>query len=224
VARHIWRLAILLGVIYWLSALARSGVAFLPLAELPKWLVVAWKGTFSACLALSVFSARNGQPSQLIAAALAISAVADVLLVTVGVVASGLAFAAAHCFAIMAYARERDTGVSTDRLIMALMIPVIAVALSVFALRHGGLNIGIGFFPVISGTMAAMAVISRYPLRLNGLGAAIFVASDVLFFFDVGVLQNSGTFGWLTWACYAGGYILVARGAIDYQSSSERSG
>ncbi len=223
-ARHIWRLAIVLGVLYWLSALARSGVAFQPLAELPKWLVVAWKGTFSACLALSVFSARNGQTGQLIATALAISAVADVLLVTVGLVASGVAFAAAHGFAIMAYARERDADVSTGRLIMALMIPVIAVALSIFALGNSGANIGIGFFPIISGTMAAMAVISRFPLRLNGLGATIFVASDVLVFVDIGVLQNSGTFGWLTWACYAGGYILVARGAIVYQSSSLRSG
>lgn len=146
------------------------------------------------------------------------------LLVTVGLVASGVAFAAAHGFAIMAYARERDDGVATGRLIMALMIPAIAVALSVFALRHGGLNIGIGFFPTISGTMAAMAVISRFPLWRSGLGATIFVASDVLVFVDIGVLQNSGTFGWLTWACYAGGYILVARGAIDYQSRSKRSG
>jgi YhhN family len=216
-ALRIWLIAVFIGAIYMLGALARSGVAFAQLAELPKWLVVALKGCFSACLALSVFLARNGRATQYIAVALAVSAVADVLLVTVGLVPSGFAFAIAHCFAIAAYSTTRDSEASLVRVIGAIAIPIIAAVLSCWALAAGGHSIGIGFFPIISGTMASFAVLSRFPVHLNGLGAIIFLASDVLVFADIGVLQRSGELGWLTWACYAGGYALVARGAIKAQ-------
>ena len=213
-ALWIWTIAVAIGAIYMLGALARSGVAFAPLAELPKWLVVATKGVFSLSLALSVFMARNGRQSQLIAAALAISAVADVLLVTVGLVPSGIAFVAAHCLAVAAYAGTRDPDTGVALLAGAVAVPVVAVLLSCWALAAGGQSVGIGFFAIISGTMAAFAVLSRFPRHLNGLGAIIFVASDVLVFADIGVLHRSGAFGWLTWACYATGYALVARGSI----------
>lgn len=222
-ALRIWWIAAAIGAIYMLGALARSGVALAPLAELPKWLVVAMKGCFSLCLALSVFLARNGRPSQYIAAALAISAIADVLLVTVGLVPSALGFAIAHSLAIAAYASTRDFESSLAWVIGATAIPIVAVALSCWALAAGGHSIGIGFFPIISGTMAAFAVLSRFPRHLNGLGALIFVGSDVLVLADIGVLQRSGEFGWLTWACYAGGYALVARGAITAQFASNPS-
>ena len=98
-SRNLWLTAIVVGVIYWIGSLARSGLAFEELASLPKPLIVATKGLFSALLAMSVFAARKGSASNMVGAALVISAIGDMLLVTAGSAAGGLAFAFAHLLA-----------------------------------------------------------------------------------------------------------------------------
>jgi YhhN family len=216
VSRSLWLIAVVIGVIYWIGSLARSGVAFADLASLPKPLIVATKGLFSALLAMSVFAARKGSASQMVGAALAISAVVDMLLVTIGSAAGGLAFAVAHLFAGYAYAKNQRDHNTAILWMFATAVPLIAVVSSYLALRGSDQNILMSLFPLISASMAALAILSRFPLWLSGLGAAIFVASDVLFLADLGVLRHSGEWGYLTWASYAVGYAMVARGAASF--------
>lgn len=212
-SRILWTAAVLVGLVYWLGALARSGIAFEELTTIPKPFIVATKGTFSLLLALSVLAASRGGASRLIALALAVSAVGDMLLVTVGSVAGGAAFALAHVIAGGAYAAHRDTTARTPRWLAAAAVPLIAVALSWLVLRGTDQPPAMALFPLISGGMAALAILSRFPLWLSGLGAAIFVISDVLFLADLGILHRSGALGYLTWASYAVGYAMVAVGA-----------
>lgn len=216
VSRNLWLTAILVGVIYWIGSLARSGIAFEELASLPKPLIVATKGLFSALLAISVFAARKGSASNMVGAALAISAIGDMLLVTMGSAAGGLAFAAAHLLAGYAYAKNRRDYNSAILWLFAIAVPLIAVVSSYLALRGSDHNILMSLFPLISASMAALAILSRFPLWLSGLGAAIFVASDVLFLADLGILRHSGEWGFLTWASYAVGFAMVARGAATF--------
>lgn len=216
VSRNLWLAAILVGVIYWIGSLARSGVAFEELASLPKPLIVATKGLFSALLAMSVFAARKGSASNMVGAALAISAVGDMMLVTIGSAAGGLAFAVAHLLAGYAYAKNRSDNNSATLWLFAIAVPLFAVVSSYLALRGSDQNILMSLFPLISASMAALAILSRFPLWLSGLGAAIFVVSDVLFLADLGILRHSGEWGFLTWASYAVGYAMVARGAASF--------
>lgn len=217
-SRTIWLIAICVGVLYWLGSLARSGIALEELAALPKPLVVGIKGLFSLLLALSVFLARRSVASSIIAVALAVSAVGDMLLVTVGSVAGGIVFAAAHVVAGYAYAMNRCAKNSSPRWIAAVAVPVLAVAASYLVLRSSDQPALMALYPAISGTMAGLAILSRFPLRLSGLGAAIFVVSDVLFLADLGILNGSGKLGFLTWATYAIGYAMVARGAAQFEN------
>lgn len=219
VSRNLWLTAILVGVIYWIGSLARSGIAFEALASLPKPLIVATKGLFSALLAISVFAARKGPASNMVGAGLAISAVGDMLLVTIGSAAGGLAFAVAHVLAGYAYAKNRRENNSAILWLFAIAVPLIAVVSSYLMLRGSDQNILMSLFPLISASMAALAILSRFPLWLSGLGAAIFVASDVLFLADLGILRHSGEWGFLTWASYAVGYAMVARGAASFGDS-----
>jgi uncharacterized membrane protein YhhN len=152
----------------------------------------------------------------MVGAALAISAVGDILLVTVGSAAGGFAFAVAHLLAGYAYARSQRDSNSAAFWMCATAVPLIAVFSSYFALRGSDQNILMSLFPLISACMAALAILSRFPLLLSGLGAAIFVASDVLFLADLGVLRHSGELGFLTWASYAVGYAMVSRGAASF--------
>lgn len=215
-SQRLWLIAIFVGAIYWVGSLARSGVAFEELAALPKPLIVATKGLFSVLLAISVFAARKGLASQMVGTALAISAVGDMLLVTVGSAAGGLAFAIAHLVAGYAYATNRRENNTAALWIAASAVPLIAVISSYLMLRGSDQNILISLFPLLSASMAALAILSRFPLWLSGLGAAIFVASDVLFLADLGILRRSGEWGFLTWASYAVGYAMVARGAAFF--------
>lgn len=215
-SRNIWLAAVFVGVVYWIGSLARSGVAFAELASIPKPLIVATKGLFSALLAMSVFAARKASASNIVGAALAISAVGDVLLVTIGSAAGGLAFAVAHLAAGYAYAKSLRDNNSAARWLFAIAVPLVALVSSYLALRDTDQIILMSLFPLISATMAALAILSRFPLWLSGLGAAIFVASDVLFLADLGILRRSGEWGFLTWASYAVGYAMVARGAASF--------
>ncbi len=219
-SRNLWLIAIVVGVIYWIGSLARSGVAFEDLASLPKPLIVATKGLFSALLAMSVFAARKGSASQIVGAALAISAVGDILLVTIGSAAGGLAFAVAHLLAGYAYAKNQRDHSTATLWMFATAVPLIAVVSSYLALHGSDQNILMSLFPLISASMAALAILSRFPLWLSGLGAAIFVASDVLFLADLGILRHSGEWGFLTWGSYAVGYAMVARGAALFSAAN----
>lgn len=216
VSRNLWLTAVFVGIVYWFGSLARSGVAFADLASLPHALVVATKGLFSVLLAVSVFAARKGRASAMVGAALAISAVGDMLLVTLGSAAGGMAFALAHLVAGYAYATTRRADNSAPVWIFAMAVPVIAVACSCFVLWGSDQNMLLSLFPLLSASMAALAILSRFPIWLSGPGAAIFVASDVLFLADLGMLQHSGAWGFLTWASYAVGYAMVARGAATF--------
>ena len=212
----IWYFAVFVGFLYWLGALGRSGVAFEELAAIPKPLIVTMKGLFTFLLALSVSLSGKSRARFWISIALVLSAIGDVLLVTAGPVAGGLLFAIAHTTAGYAYFSQRQNNVTSLRWIAALSVPAIAVAASYFVLEGTKQPILMSLFPLLSGTMAALAIVSRFPLWLSGLGAAIFVQSDVLFLANLGILNGNGKLGFLTWAAYAIGYAMVARGASVY--------
>jgi hypothetical protein len=214
-SRTIWLLAVFVGAVYWLGSLGRSGVAFTELAALPKPMIVATKGLFSVLLALSVIVARKGRHSFLVGVALAISALGDMALVAMSSVIGGTIFAMAHGVAGYAYAGMRRADNSRLRLCSAIAVPALAVGVSFLVLRGSDQSIWMALFPILSGTMAALAILSRFPLWLSGMGAAIFVQSDVLFLVDLGILNHTGSFGFLTWATYAIGYAMVARGAAS---------
>ncbi|NKB15707.1 MAG: hypothetical protein HC774_00335 [Sphingomonadales bacterium] len=216
ISRNIWLTAVFVGVAYWIGSLARSDVAFDELASLPKPLIVGTKGLFSMLLAISVLVARKGSASNMIGAALAISAVGDVLLATIGSTAGGLAFAVAHLTAGYVYAKNQRDNNSVALWLFAIAVPFVAVGSSYLVLRGSDQNILMSLFPLISASMAALGILSRFPFWLSGLGAAIFVASDVLFLADLGILRHSGEWGFLTWASYAVGYAMVARGAASF--------
>lgn len=223
-SRAIWVMAVIVGIGYWFGSLARSGIAFHDLALLPKSFIVGWKGASALLLAISVLLSSRGRPALLIGAALAISAVSDMLLVTSHMIAGGAGFALAHTLAITAYISHRDDGVGWLRMLWAFAVPVTAVALSYFAIAGSGRSTMLALFPILSGTMAASAIFSRFPLWLNGLGATIFVASDVLFLLDIGLLGGGGQLGFLTWATYFCGYAMVAKGAVIHGAKASEAG
>lgn len=209
----IWALTCTLGLGYWLSALARSGIAFPPLANLPASVLIPWKGACTLGLALSLVAASRARPIRLLALALAISAVADMVLVTKAMVAAGLLFSVSHLIAITVFWRNRAKPITPLRRAVAVAVPLVSFGLSLAAIHSTNVPLVFAFYPLLSGIMAATAILSRFPLWLSGLGAVIFICSDVLVLAWLGMLAGDPGFGFLTWLSYFVGYAMLARGA-----------
>jgi hypothetical protein len=212
-ALRIWGVTLVIGFGYWLGALARSGIAFEALADLPLTVLIPWKGACTAGLALSVYLSGQDGTRRLLALALAISAVADMILATRAMVPAGVLFSISHLIALAVFWRNRAQPVAGARLACAIAIPVTSFGLSLLAIHGSNVPLFFALYPLLSGVMAAAAVLSRFPLWLCGLGAAVFICSDVLVLAWLGVLQRDPSFGYLTWLTYFGGYAMVARGA-----------
>lgn len=214
----IWIATCLIGFGYWLGALARSGIVFDALADLPTYVLVPWKGACTAGLALSVAVASRGPAANRLALALAISAVADMLLAAGQLIVCGVLFSISHLIAISVFWSHRDRSAASVRRAAATMVPVASFALSWLAIRGTELPFYFALYPLLSGIMAASAIVSRFPVWLCGLGAVVFICSDVLVVAWLGVLARDPSFGFLTWLTYFVGYAMLARGAASFQT------
>ena len=65
-----------------------------------------------------------------------------------------------------------------------------------------------------SAFMAATAWISRFPRYWTGLGAVLFVISDLLIFARMGPLAGSAVPGLLIWPIYFTGQAMIAMGVV----------
>jgi uncharacterized membrane protein YhhN len=60
--------------------------------------------------------------------------------------------------------------------------------------------------------MAAAAWVSRFPRALTGLGALLFLVSDLLIFARAGPLRDVAWVGFAVWTFYFAGQLLIALG------------
>jgi uncharacterized membrane protein YhhN len=175
---------------------------------------IVWKGASMGLLA--AFAAANARSVDgwLLVAVLAASAASDVLLLTVGTTAGGLAFIVADLIAIYVYVRNRRTtsGGFQSGLAFAI-VPVVAfLAYSLPADRAEALPIAIFVVPLA--TMAVCAWLSRFPRALTGLGATLVLLSDLLIFARMGPLTGIPPLSAVVWLLYFAGEVLVCVGIV----------
>jgi len=70
--------------------------------------------------------------------------------------------------------------------------------------------------------MAALAWTSRFPRYRVGLGAVLFVVSDLLIFSRFGPLAGSGVPDLMVWPTYFAAQALIAWGVVQVLSSDQR--
>jgi uncharacterized membrane protein YhhN len=174
----------------------------------PLWVV--WKGAGVALLAIWCAMQARGRDGWLIAAVMAFGALGDVLLEAVGLSAGAGAFLIGHVVALWLYQfnQRADKSVSQIALAMALVIVTPFIA---WALTH---QLGVLFYSALLGSMAGSAWVSRFPRYRTGIGAVMFVISDLLIFAKMGPLAGSPVPGLLIWPLYFGGQVLIAWGVV----------
>lgn len=198
-----------------LAASVIAGVSYVAswnLAGFPEWAATAWKGAGVALLAAYAGLRARNLDGWLICAVMACGALGDVLLETHGLNVGAIAFLIGHLVAIGLYLRNRRrTLTHFDRLLIAVLIPGTAVA-AYFLPADRALGGGAALYSLGLAIMAGCAWASRFPRPLVGLGALMFVASDLLIFGRAGPLAGAAWVGLAIWALYYFGQFLICVG------------
>lgn len=205
--RNGWLIAaIVLGASYWLVAGQEHGP-----------LLVAWKGSGAALLAVAAGLVAHRHPAvrrdaALLATVMALGALGDIGIefsLTVG----AAFFLIGHAIAIGLYLINRCARSTADiGLAAAILLLIPSVAWNLPADR--------AIAPVVmvyaSGLalMTGTAWLSGFPRHRVALGALMFAASDLLIFARMGPLAGSIIPRLLVWPLYFGGQALICTGVL----------
>lgn len=191
---------------------AYSIVGWLGLPHSPA--TILWKGAGVGLLAVWAAARARDRDGWWFVVVLMLGAVGDVLLDAVGNTVGGTIFFLGHVAAIAFYIRHRAArGGVVVAAACALGGAVLAYAL---ARDLGGAIYTLGVC-----AMAVAAAQSRFPARV-GLGAALFVVSDLLIFAAMGPLRDSVLPSLLIWPLYFAGQALIAHGVVTTLAEEHR--
>jgi len=202
----------------WASVIAGVSYLLVVVADLDGPLTVVWKGAGVALLAVYVLARMRNNDGLMLAGVMALGALGDVLL-EVAFPVGAASFALGHVLAILLYRRNVRPNCSPSQralgLVLAVGTPVIAWLLT--------RAVDVTGYAVLLGLMAGAAWTSRFSRYRTGIGAAMFVASDLLIFARMGPLAGSTGAGIAIWALYYGGQLLMTLGVTKGLGERQRS-
>jgi uncharacterized membrane protein YhhN len=199
----------------WLAASLVVAIAyfFLRDAALPEIEVLAVKGAACALLALYALLQGHGRDSRFLAAMMAVAALGDIA-IGIDFGAGALLFFVYHAIAIslyMRHPRERATpSQKTAAVVMLLLTPLLFWLLP----TDRALAWSAGLYGLALGGMAACAWMSAFPRYRVGVGATLFLASDLLLIAGRGPLTGQELAETLAWPLYYAGQFLIAVGVV----------
>lgn len=178
-----------------------------------SWLAL-WKGAGVGFLAIYAVHRGRGRDGVLISIVMTLCALADVT-IQFSFLAGGAIFAIGHMVAIGLYVsnrRERTSG-SQKAAGVALLVttPVLAGTLT-YPLDNWWLA---ALYAALVGAMAGAAWTSRFPRYRVGVGALLFVVSDLVLFAQEAGHISRDLSDWLVWPLYYSGQFLIATGVIQ---------
>lgn len=197
-----------------LAASIIAGVSYLaaPYVSLPQAPELAWKGAGVGLLALYAATRARDTDGWLIFGVLALGALGDVLLGAMGLTIGALAFLAGHLVAIGLYWRNRRSTLAiSQRALAILLVPATVIIAFLLPSDRAGAP-GVALYALGLSVMAALAWISRFPRYRVGLGALMFLVSDLLIFARAGPLADAGWVGFAIWGLYYAGQALICLG------------
>ena len=173
------------------------------------WLILL-KGAAVGCLALYALRRSHATDARILAAVLALSALGD-MAIELWLEAGGALFFASHLAALSLYLRNLRPNPTASQKALAVTL-LIVTPLACWQISGSA---QVGLYGLALGGMAATAWMSRFPRYRVGMGAVLFVFSDLLIFANAGPLQGSAIPGVLIWPLYFLGQFLIAIGVIQ---------
>lgn len=199
----------------WLLASLFAGISYYFVRDgaVPGLYLMAWKGAGVAFLAFYALARHKCADSRQIALVMALGALGDVL-IEVKLEWGAVAFLAGHLVAIRLYWSHRRTAVSSSQQAAAVALLVLVPLISFLLPANRAAAPGVSIYALGLGAMAAAAWSSSFPRYRTGLGAVMFVVSDLLIFARLGPLAASPVPGLLIWPLYYFGQVLICMGVL----------
>ncbi|MCE3290116.1 MAG: hypothetical protein K0R83_2128 [Caulobacter sp.] len=176
----------------------------------PAW-DLAWKGTGVGFLAVFAALRARSLDGWLLTAVMTFGVLGDVLL-GVNFIVGALAFLAGHLVAIGLYLRNRRPALTRSQLALAVLLVPATVAVAFLLPTDRAQAPGIALYATGLSAMAACAWTSRFPRYWTGLGAVMFVVSDLLIFARMGRIEPSFAVGLAVWGLYFAGQTMICLG------------
>ena len=201
----------------WLLASLVAGISFFFVRDgaLAGLFKMAWKGAGVALLAVYALIRAPGTDGKMLAAVMAFGAAGD-MAIEISLEAGAASFFVGHVIAIALYARHRRTSLTPTQkaTAVALLLGTPLIAFLLPADRSAAP--GVALYALALGGMAAAAWSSAFPRYRVGLGAVLFVVSDLLIFSRMGPLRASPLPDLLIWPLYYLGQSLICTGAVGF--------
>jgi uncharacterized membrane protein YhhN len=176
-------------------------------ADLHPSVMLAWKGAGVWLLAVYAGLLARKNDGWLIAFVMGMGALGDVLLER-NMTAGAGAFLVGHIAAIYLYLNNRRLVLTaSQRWLVIVAVP--AIGLIAWSLTRSG---PILIYTLFLAMMAASAWASRFPRYWTGLGAMMFVVSDLLIFARMGIWEGVSWISPAIWLLYFGGQVLIVLG------------
>lgn len=208
----------------WLLALA-GGISFFVAVYLRLDGPAIWAWKTSGVGLLAVWAAANARDRNgwLIAAVLAFGALGDYLLDAKGLIVGAAAFAVGHIIAIILYLTSRRAQMtSSQRLLGWLTMPAtLVIVWAMLSPAAGWWHAAV--YSLFVAAMAAAAWTSRFPRYRTGIGAMMFLASDLFIFAGEGGVLSKDVTMWLVWPLYFAGQALIAWGVVSMLSKEAKA-
>ena len=150
----------------------------------------------------------------LLATMLAFYALGDGL-IELSMVAGAVAFAVGHVVAIIIYFRHRRVSPVFSQKLLAVTILLATPVIAYFLPENLDEGMQVAAYSVILAAMVTMAWSSNFPRYRVGIGAILFVISDLLIFAELGPLANSEWSGIAIWYLYYFGVLMIAVGVAQ---------
>ena len=197
----------------WLLTSIAAALAFYFLSDerVGGLFLLTFKG--SACLALAAYTlARHPmRDGWLLAGVMALSAAGDVAMELGDQAWGGGLFLAAHLVAIALYRLNPRHKLARSQAVAAIAL-VVLVPLCGYLLSG---STTVALYALGLGAMAGSAWASRFSRYRVGLGALLFVASDLLIFARLGGGLAPDLSEWLVWPLYYAGQLLICVGVVQ---------
>ena len=200
----------------WLVASMVAAAAYygLRLSTVPEMWLIPLKGAPCALLALYALGQDGGRDGRFLAAMMAAAALGD-MVIEIDLGAGALLFLLYHVIGISLYLRHpREHPAPTQKaaaVAMLLLTPILAWLLP----TDRAMAWPNGLYGLALGGMAACAWMSAFPRYRVGIGAVLFLASDLLLIAGRGPLMGQGLAEALVWPLYYTGQFLITVGVVQ---------
>lgn len=200
----------------WLLASLAFGLT-LPFAQglpLPGIALIAWKMCGVGLLVPYALRRHHDGQFLWIALVLGLYALADGVLEQ-STFFGGLIFAIGHVTAAALYVKHRRIRMAPSQKTLAVMLFAVTPIVTWYLPTDRGIAGQTALYGLILGTMAAAAWSSNFPRYRVGIGAVMFVASDMILVAQMGPLAGWAGQPYAVWYLYYLGVFLIAVGVVQ---------